>query len=131
MGRGAFNDSLADTQKRYIVGQVRVKQLGDKAVFHIQVNGPKGNRPYGYALDVPVTAETSMLALAFALSPTTKNSLAGTDKRYWVAQFRNRRKGTVNMQTAGIPPFAGNRPYGNALEFVDYDFNSWLDTVLG
>lgn len=98
--------SLAGTGAEYIPLQVRVKN----GRMHIQIQGPEGNRGYGFATDVAVPEPPFQTWLNG--QPAPKKSLAHTGAKYVQAQARNYDNGAVHIQISGA---SLNRPYGATL----------------
>jgi len=105
------NVSLAGTGKDYIAAQARVVQ-SNPAVLNVQVPGiAGGNRAYGAAFRVKVSAACA----EFVSHECERPSLAWTGRFYAPVQLRSRGEGRLNLQIAGTGP-GGNRDYGFAEE---------------
>ena len=105
------NVSLAGTRKDYIMAQARVVQ-SNPAVLNVQVPGiAGGNRAYGAAFRVKVSAACA----EFVSHECERPSLAETGRLYATVQLRSRGEGRLNLQIAGTGP-GGNRDYGFAEE---------------
>jgi len=114
-----FNQSLAGTERKYVVGQVKA----NGTVLHIQIGGPEYNRPYGAAFDVPVGP-----ALSTFLQNQTNlvKSLASYKKNYVTAQFDSAGGDIVKLQIKGT---VGNRDYGFTSTIEDDTLASYLRQV--
>jgi hypothetical protein len=112
--------SLAETGNDYVLAQVAVRN--DQ--LNIQVAGPAGNRPYGYA--ARVSAEKELIKYVQNLNGQLP-SLSGSEKADYAECQLRVKNGKIHMQ---IPGPSLNRHYGAAAEFYHPGLAEWLETAL-
>lgn len=117
-----FTNSLAGTNRKYVVGQI--KPTGYSSI-HIQVGGVFGNRPYGLSTDAQVEKR-----LIDFINSQSKNvlSLASGTSGYVKVQFDVAGGNSVKVQIVGKGVYA-NRDYGYATQFESAELADYLRKV--
>ena len=116
-----FNQSLAGTDRKYVVGQVKVAYPNS---LHVQIGGTFGNRPYGFATNIQV--DDDLYYFVKAQGGKAKSLASGT-YGYIAAQFDVSNGNEVKIQLAGQ---SGNRHYGFTDTLEAGDLASYLQAVV-
>lgn len=127
MSNNTYCRSLANTGKRYVSAQATVIRYPFPQV-HIQIAGQRGNRSYGFAVNLGDPELFAYVKAELDIASRTLSSLAGTGKQYIPCQLRIWDETRVNVQIAG---HEGNRGYGNAAKIANAEAWAYLADVNG